>query len=206
LLSDSARFFEHGRAYQLLQEYFAGFPVETLRPLLGNNDSMVRRAAVWVASELGRNAQSLIRDAVPLINDNDRYIRYHALEIVMVCSFGENVHEFVHVVRALESDDEVIRVLAMRLVSNAHDQQLEAAVRRASSLGPLCERHETCLSDLLEAERVTPLDIVALLDHEQPLARRYGAIAAKRLSHNFPAVLDHALSNADPDVRQFFHG
>ena len=53
LLTDSAKFNEEGRSYQLLKEYFDEFPLETLRPLLSNNDPLVRRAAVWIVSELG---------------------------------------------------------------------------------------------------------------------------------------------------------
>jgi hypothetical protein len=47
LLADPAAFQERGRAYQLLEEYFAGLPVQTLRPLLQHTDTLVKYAAVW---------------------------------------------------------------------------------------------------------------------------------------------------------------
>src|SRR5687767_5767707 len=102
LLANSTRFHQCGKAYELLQEYFNGLSLDTLRPLLANNNRMVRRAALWVTSELGVGGRSLIHDVIPLLNDDDRYVQYHVLEIIMVCSFAENVDEFVHVVRSLE--------------------------------------------------------------------------------------------------------
>ena len=203
LLADSTEFFGQGKAYHLLQDYFDGFPVETLRPLLANTERMVRRAAVWVASELGGNARSLIDDVIPLIRDADRYIQYYALEVVMVCSFGENVNEFMHVAGALESTDAAIRILAMRLVSNAQAVQLEAALRLVGRLGVRGEIHKRCLSDLLEGRALGPQRAAALLNDKEALVRRYGAVAARRLSQEFPELLGKATSVADPDVRQF---
>lgn len=43
LLADPAGFKERGRPYQLLEEYFAGLSVETLRPLLRHDDMLAKR-------------------------------------------------------------------------------------------------------------------------------------------------------------------
>ena len=126
LMADSCRFDELGNAYQLLQEYFDGFSLETLRPLMASSDRLVQRAGVWITAELGLEARSLLCDAVPLTRSRDTYIRYHALEIVTVCSIADDVDEFVHVIPSLTDEDEVIRVLGMRLVSNADLSQLNS--------------------------------------------------------------------------------
>ena len=129
LLADPVRFAEKGRANKLLDEYFRGFPLRTLRPLLTNNNRTVQYEAVWIVSELGRQGSSLIFDIIPFLKNSDRSIRYEALESVMVFSEGENFGEFLHVVKSMQSDDEVIRVLAMYLVSNANNMQLQSVIQ-----------------------------------------------------------------------------
>src|SRR5439155_23908582 len=91
LLEDPTRFYESGKTYELLQAYFGGFPLVTLRPLLAHSERMVKRAAVWVTSEIGDDGRSLIHDVIPLIRDDDRFIQYYALETVTVWSVGEDV-------------------------------------------------------------------------------------------------------------------
>jgi hypothetical protein len=59
-------FYEKGKSYQLLQEYFKGFEIDTLTDLLTNSDPYVKRAAIWIASELGHESRSLIKEIVPL--------------------------------------------------------------------------------------------------------------------------------------------
>jgi hypothetical protein len=115
LLTNPRVFSKDGRAYDLLQAYFAGLPLETLRPLLRDDDLLVRRAAAFVAEELGIQAQSLIDDILPLLASGDRYLQYHAMEALAVCSQGEQAAAFKHVARGLENDDDVLRFRAMEL-------------------------------------------------------------------------------------------
>ncbi len=205
LLADPVNFNKHGKAYQLLQEYFDTLSLDTLRPLLLNDDRFVRRAAVWVTSELGIEASSLIQNAIPLVNDGDRYIEYHALEIVMVCSVGENVEEFVHVVHSLLSNDDVIRSLCMRLVANANVSQLKAAIHffedeNLDSSGTL---HRQGLSNLVKLESLDSEEVLSLIADIDPLTRKYGVIAAKKLVHKFPELIKQASTSEDPDIRKF---
>lgn len=203
LLADPARFNEQGRAYELLQEYFRGYPVETLRPLLAHDDKLVQRAAIWVVSELGEQGCNLLDDVVPLMDGDDRYIRYHALEIALVCAIGKSVDRFVHVARALQSDDEVIRVLAMRLIANADQSQLEACSRLAEATGCLDETHRRGLEQLSRCSSLNRNDVLSMIIAAHSLIRRYGAIAAKRLFKKFPELIADAAKSSDPDVSRF---
>ena len=203
LLDDPIEFNKRGRAYQLLQQYFDGFPSETLRPLLRSHDAMVQRAAVFVVSELGADACHLANDVVPLTASTDRYLKYLALEVVAVCSQGEATNTFAHVVQSLRSDDDVVRGLAMRLVANANAQQLRAALGFFQTPASSDRLDEHGLSVLLEGESVQPGEIRRMLDHSEPLLRKYGAMAAKRLMKAFPELLVTATSIEDQDVRQF---
>lgn len=200
LLANPARFNEQGRAYQLLQGYFHGYPLETLRPLLAHEDELVQRAAIWIVSELGEQGCTLLHDVVPLMNSGNRYIRYHALEVAIVCAIGEDVDEFTHVARALQSDDDVIRGLAMRLVANADPSQLEAGLRLTGTA--LGEAHRKGLQQLSRGDSLKPEEVSEMIVADDSLTRRYGAIAAKRLSRRYPELIVSAESSVDPDVRR----
>ena len=205
MLSNPAKFEEQGRAYELLQEYFCGFSLKTLHPLLTHQDKLVQRGAVWIASELGIKARSLIHDTVPLVYCGDRYIQFYALEVVIVCSVEEDVDEFVHVVRAMQNADEVIRIQAMYLMSNADSSQLEAGVRLLESSKDASDKlHRQGLSSLLNQELLNAEEVEKMIDDEEPLIRKYGAMALKRLAPKFPELVIHAISSTDADVHKFF--
>lgn len=200
LLTDPKEFNETGNAYQLLQCFFKGFPVETLRPLLGHSDAFVRRSATFVTSEIGKNAKDLVRDIALLVRDPDPHTQWYALESVMVCAYGEDVDQFVFVVRELENKDDSIAVLTMGLMSNASSSQLEAALEECHLLGASADIHEQGISCLLNASAE---NIRNMLDDPEPLKRKYGAIGAKRLFSSFPTLLELASTNSDVSVRGF---
>jgi len=202
LLANPLKFTEQGNAYQLLQAYFDGYSLETLSPLLTNQNVMVQRAAVWVASELGKQACSLIHDVIPLIDSHDRNIKYHALECAIVCASGANVKEFVHVVRSLQSEDDVIRRLAMRLMSNADRAQLEGLLS-SDAISTLGSVHARGLLQLSRPVPVEPKDVLQLIESPDPLDRKYGAIAAKRFLKSFPQLIVAAAASSDLEVQRF---
>lgn len=203
LNSNPSKFYKQGKTYQLLQEYFNGFPLETLRPLLCHEEPLIRRAAVWVTSELGVSGCSLLNDAITLIYDEDRYIRYHALEIVAVCSVGENLNEYIKIVSFLESNDDVIRVLVMRLISNADKLHLEVAARFFGLKGSYHKLHNEGLLKLLEVEKTPPEEVFLMINSCEPLTRKYGIIAAKKLFAKFPKIILDAVDNEDSDISRF---
>jgi len=203
LLTDPVGFNEQGEAYQLLQEYFHGMPVDTLRPLLSHSDRLVRGAAVFVASELGEKAKSLVHEVAPLIHDPDPNIQWDALESVMVCSTGTDVDQFLSVVQELDNDNDSMRRLAMRLVANADLSQLEMGSKLSRTLGSSAKLHEQGLLVLLKGDSVNESEVTKMLDNPAPLIRKYGAIAAKRWFEKFPKLLEHAALSSDPDISRF---
>jgi hypothetical protein len=203
LLANPIIFESEGKSYSLLQEFFHGFSIDSLRTLLTHDNPIVKRVGIWISSELGLSASSLLDYTIPFLKDADRYMRYHALEIVMVCSIGKNLEKIVHVIAALEDDDQVIRVHTMFLLKNASAAQLAAAFKDWSSLGPNAEFHRTGILALLAGEAVDPNEIALMIDHGEPLVRRYGAIGAERIWKKYPECIVGAVNNEDADVRTF---
>ena len=194
LLAEPSRF-EAG--YKLLQTYLKGAPLETLRPLLRSGDLVIQREAVWVASELGRQAFPLLDEVVPLIDSGDRYLAFHAMESVTVCATGGRAPEFVHVVARLEDPDEVLRSLSMFLMSNAETSQLVGALE-----GELHSVHQEGLRLLLDAS-ASDEAVLSFIHSDAPLRRRYGAVAAARLYEKNPRLIDEVRTMEDGEVSSF---
>lgn len=203
LLANPAKFYKFGRPYELLQKYFYGLPVDTLRPLLMHEDANVRKAAIFIASELGEKAKNLIEEVGLLINDPDPKIQWDALESVMVCSTGDYLNKFYLIIIQLESHNDSIRRLAMRLVSNADLSQLKMAYELSAASGHSNMLHNHGLSVLLRGNSINQSEIALMLSSQESLIRIYGAIAADRLFDDFPDVLEFAATSSDPDIRRF---
>jgi uncharacterized membrane protein len=204
MLTNSEEFYKKGKSYQLLQEYFDGFPIETLKPLLNSSNNFIQRSVAWIVSELGVEASGMIRDIVKLLDVDDQFVRYHALESIMICSFGEKVNEFINVIHSLEADNGVIRVHAMTLISNANSLQLNAAIHSLTDHSETKESHLEGLSALLKADSLNPEFILNMIMHIDSVKRKYGAILAKKLMQKFPKLIFHVAMSEDTDLRNFY--
>ena len=127
--ADPEGFVESGKACDLLQFYFDGYPIETLRPLLRTGNEYILQSASFIASELGSQAWPLAEEMIPLLRAESPHVVWYALEVLAVCSVGEKVRLYAHVLRMLESEIPAFRELAARLVGRAEVSQLLAARR-----------------------------------------------------------------------------
>lgn len=197
LLVDPTQFGDTVKGNDLLHEYFLGYPVETLRPLLAHPSEHVRSAAAFVASELGIQAKNLIDDAIRLAHDSDPRTRFAAIEVILVCSVGKNAYKFEHVARALQDEHEGIKRLTMGLVSNADISRLKAAIEQFDSNSDTDTLHRQGLLTLTRLDSINHECILEMLHDSNQLTRQYGAIAAKKLSGKYPDLLN--ISKASPD-------
>ena len=204
LLSNPIAFYEKAETgVLLLEEYFNGMPLETLRPLLSSPERIVRRVAVWIASELGKKGKPLLDSVSPLVHDEDPHIRVYALELIAVCAEAEEGDKYASVVRSLEDSNDYIRAHSMFMISNAAPSQLQATTQ---SLGrsPSDDLHKQGLSQLLLADRLPAEEISSTVRSAEPLLRKYGAIAAWRCRDKFPDLISDLASTADQDIKRFW--
>jgi hypothetical protein len=144
MLADPQRFDDEGKAHELLQSYFAGYPLETLRPMLRSGNMYLQRGASFIASELGANATALVDDIIPLVDVTDGHTQWYAMEVLAVCCKGSSAEKFLPVVRMLDSSSAGLRGLAERLMARADSSQVDAARRYFESRGQFEEaRHWT---------------------------------------------------------------
>src|SRR5262245_18361294 len=84
LLSDPEKFERRGLANELLKQFLRNYPTHRLRSLLRHENGRVVRSAIWIASELPSKAPELLTDIVLASSSADRYIRYYALDGIML--------------------------------------------------------------------------------------------------------------------------
>lgn len=125
--ADPEGFHSSGKAYDLLQFYFHGYPLDTLRPLLQSGNRYILRCVSFIASELAIQAWPLAEEMIPLLQSEDPHIVWDAVEVLAVCSVDGKVSLYSHIVRMLESGFPPIRELAAWLMSRAEVSQLIAA-------------------------------------------------------------------------------
>lgn len=202
LLADPQAFVAQGQAYNLLQAYFAGLPLDSLRPLLRSSDPWVQRASSFVASELGTGATTLIADVIPLLSSTDLYTQNHAMEVLAVCSEGDAAGLFALVAEKVESDARGIRLQAMDLVARAAPAQLRAAADYFRSSAGSGDVREHILQNLAEGVGLDSPGLTAMLEAPDPVTRRYAAIAIKRLARNDSRIV-RTTESVESELREF---
>ena len=190
----------------LLHEYFRGLPLDTLRPLLRHGNLLIQRAAVFIASELGGDGRALVDDVIPLLASADREVAYDALIAVTAFTSSFDADRFEHVIRALENEDEVLRRLAMRMVSNSPTGTLQGALKRFRAFIQSDPEHRIGLTLLIKGDQLLSEEFQKALAHGSPLIRRYAAIAARRLMKTMPKCIASVASCDDPELRTFAEG
>lgn len=197
------RFDSTGKALALLQEYFRGLPIDSLRPFLKHENVSARRSTAFIVSELGTNAMDLLSDIAPLTIDPDLHIQWYSIESVAICSAYRESGQFINVIRAVDSESESISRLAMRMVSNANDLQLQESRKVIGALISNQELHKYGIDLLLKGKSVMQSELIQFLDADDNLLRKYGAIAANRSSAESPDSLVIASSNRYEVVSRF---
>ena len=201
---DPALFCKRGRDHDLLNEFFKGLPFEYLIPLLQSDDQDILKPAVSIVSELGRKACDLLPYIVPLVNNNDRFIRYYVLESIFLCASDNNLKEFIHIINGISDKDDGVRRLVMRLLARAENSQIEAGLGLVEKNKiPDYLLHQNGLTKLLNAKNLLESEVIVLLDSEEPLIQKYGAMIAKRVYKTNPALLSYALLSTNSDVKRF---
>jgi len=85
----------------------------------------------------------------------------------------------------------------MRLMIRAEDSQISGAL---SAIGSDEVVHRMCLELLLSDAAVSAEQIMAMLNDELDLKRKYGAILAKKFENRFPECARELVSSPDPDI------
>jgi HEAT repeat protein len=191
-----------GPANDLLRILQAGHPVEAIIPLLQDENDEVVKTGSWIASELGRRGAPLLPHVVPLLRHPDKTVRFFALDCVPLWATPSRSSELAALLPLLSDEESAVRWKAMMVLASVSPEQLSAAldhlVRRDGHRDQRSNLHWLVSEDGQDAAQ-----IAARLDDDDPLARRYTAVAAARLANVDAGPLRTAIAHPDPEVADF---
>jgi hypothetical protein len=189
-------------ANKLLAEYHRGYPINNLRLLLRSRDERLVNTGVWIASELGEKGKALLDDVSPLLAHPHKRTRFFAIDCILLWAGPSNKSDLASVIALMDDPEPAVRWKAMDFLSRASGQQLQAALShlKVKYPGPSLIRG---LQWLLSSDAVNPKAVAAALQSQDPYSRKYGVVAASRMSERNTEPLFYASTLDDPDVKDF---
>ena len=204
LLNDLLNDTDDADSYELLQAYLGGYPIETLIPLLESNNENTLEEAIWIVSELSCKASYLLEYIIPLVHHSNFKINYFAMDSILLGTLEiENCKNFVYVIKELDNADESIRTHAMNLICSAENIQLKASVNYLSETTSTSKTHIEGLSNLLGCGSMLEIEILFMLDSNNPLTRKYGVMIVFKLQKKYPKLINYVLGISDTDIEEF---
>jgi hypothetical protein len=192
--------------FALQSEFHKGFPLENLRPLLRSENLYTQGAAAYLVAEmsprLSYGMNCVVADIADLLDSKIVRIRFDAIEALLGCTTGADGIILGRVM--LRLDDEVfgIRWKVAQFIRFAERWQLRLAVENAAALRPdsafpiLAKVHGQYLNATTDTVRW-------LVEHPNPLVRRFGAAVAGRprsvVDEQFLAMAE---ASHDDEVRE----
>ena len=187
---------------ELLEEFLAGYPLENLRLLLHSKNDDTVKAGAFIASELGGRFSPLMNEVVHLLEHPVSSVRFDALDIVLDNATHEHGEIVADAVMLACDPIEAIRWKALRFLAHATETQLRAGAQAFGNNEIAILVSWLIQLNSLQIEQAKAHTVTAL-DGEDPLVRKFAAVAAARLASDDPSPLQSAASSMDPEIKQF---
>lgn len=187
---------------ELLGEFHLGRPISDLLPLLQSHNGNAVQVGIWISSELGTSLKPLLKDIVPLLSHAEPTVRFLAVDCILKWASAADGQALASAVLLVDDPAMAVRWKALRFLSSASTEQLQAAQSQLASMnGPV--RIVSGLAWLLGEDAQDPLKVQAQLRNTDALLRKFGVVAATRLSQINEQPLIEASGSGDSEVRQF---
>lgn len=187
-------------ANELLKEFFSGYPVENLRPLLASEEESVVKAAAWLFSELGREAAPIFDAVVPLLAHESKYVRFFSIDVVLVCGADREGKAIARAIALLLDAEDAVRWKSLVFIAKASRDQLAASLVHQQSQE--LQRLTSWLLDVENSESHME-HVRTALANEHALHRLFASAAAVRLYLVSPVLLKVAAESPDREVASF---
>jgi len=160
-------------------EFYTGFPIENLRPLLVSPSERVVGRGAFLANELGWRARALTSEIAALMDSSNAGIRFDAIGALTDCSTSKDGEILGKLLQHLEDPDRGVRWRMVQFIRLSRAPQLRAAIRHAA-----LQRPETIYTEIDEAFRgsfvVTAEHVRKMMDHLHESVRLFATGIALR--------------------------
>ncbi|MFD1986545.1 hypothetical protein ACFSOZ_29325 [Mesorhizobium newzealandense] len=191
---------DDGLANDFLGELGKSVPLESLRLLLTSANARTRAAGAFLATFQNQNISSMVGELAALLGDSNPCTRYDAVECILRCSTRNDGDYLAQALFALEDQHDGVRTGAVMFVRFAKDWQLKLARQHAALLRPQTPFSE--IADISGQWRDDASGMIrAMLDHSEPVVRRYGiGLASRARLVVVDAFVEWAQASADPEI------
>jgi hypothetical protein len=187
-------------ANDFLGELGRTVPLESLRLLLTSVNPRARATGAFLATFQNRNISSMVGELAGLLADEQPRTRFDAVESILRCSTRKDGHHLAQALFALDDKHEGVRMGAVQFVRYARDWPLKLARQHAAVLGP--RTAFSAIDDIAGEWRGDPSGMIrAMLDHAEPVVRRYGlGLAGRARLVVVDAFVEWARASDDPEI------
>jgi len=135
-------------------------------------------------------------EAAVLSSDAEKYLRYYAMDVIMLGSRQNRSEMISCIARRLTDVDEFIAARAVELLARASETQLASSKVLFEAQNEI--DHATGMSKITNSSAFNEDAIEAMMKSESVLERRYGLVAAKRAQKINSNLLKQAALSDDP--------
>ncbi|RAZ90418.1 hypothetical protein DPM33_12895 [Mesorhizobium hawassense] len=187
-------------ANDFLGELGKTVPLESLRRLLTSANPRTRATGAFLATFQNQNISSMVGELAALLADDNPRTRFDAVESILRCSTRGQNDYLAQALFALDDEHPGVRMGAVQFVRFAKDWQLKFARQRAASLRP--QTPFSAIADITGQRRDDASGMIrAMLDHAEPVVRRYGlGLAGRARLVVVDAYVEWAKASADPEI------
>ncbi|MES0191522.1 HEAT repeat domain-containing protein [Mesorhizobium sp. LSJC264A00] len=187
-------------ANDLLGELGKTVPLESLRLLLTSANAETRAAGAFIATFQNQNISSMVGELAALLGDSNPRTRFDAVESILRCSTRNDGQHLAQALFALDDYHDGVRMGAVKFVRFAKDWQLKLARQHAALLRP--QTPFSAIADISGQWRGDASGMIrAMLDHSEPVVRRYGlGLASRARLVVVDAFVEWAQASADPEI------
>jgi hypothetical protein len=185
----------------LLNEFFDGYPLEKLVPLLHSEDVEIAKIGASIAGELGAQVRPLMPELTPLLAHPNKAVRYDILNAILCAATGADGDAVARAIMLVNDPELAVRKNALDFLARADREQLAGALARLTD-----SEFVSRLGWLIEVENpnaASDVEIESKLASEDRLARWFATVAAARAYRRNPALLDRMAIGRDDELWAF---
>ncbi len=167
-------------AFKLIGAFRRGYPVKNLSRLLCSSNKRAVAAGAYIANQIGYMLRPCITELTALLDSESAQIRSDVIHGLGACATVKHTETLGKLILALDDPDPFVhRAAILSIARSRDDTRLAYGVRAAAELAP-----GTVFEDLAQvfrsSERVDTETLVWLIEHQNPIARRFAVGVACR--------------------------